>query len=364
MNEQPTNKIHVIQPGPMTLVQDRGRVGYQQLGVSVGGAADIDALDVGNRLVGNDLDAAGLEVTLGGLVLEFVDSTVFALTGADAGAALDGVPLTTNVSYMGHPGSQLELGMVSSGLRCYVSFGGGVGVPSVLGSRSTHVASEIGGVSGRALVEGDVVEIGDSDGVDSTGLMFTGVDEEVDSGEQIVRVVLGPQDDEFSAAGIETLLSSSYSVTDQSNRQGLRLDGPKIESKTGRYDIVSDAVVNGSIQIPGDGKPIILLADRQTTGGYAKIGTVATVDLPKLGQAVPGTNLAFVAVSVEDAQELLAERVVRIEKTELRRASESVSLRVDGAEVVVEVGEHDGAWLAAIDGLTYPILVDENSPAE
>jgi antagonist of KipI len=364
MGDQTTNTVRVIQPGPMTLVQDRGRTGYQQLGVPVGGAVDVDALDVGNRLVGNDLGAASLEVLLGGLILEFSESSVFALTGADTGAVLDGVPVAPNVSYMAHRDSRLELGMVSSGLRCYVSFGGGVDVPAILGSRSTHVASAIGGVSGRALAEGDVVEIGDNEGAGSSGLMLVDVAEDFEAGQLSIRVVLGPQNDEFSDLGIETFLNSSYTVTDQSNRQGLRLDGPEIESKTGRYDIVSDAVVNGSVQVPGDGKPIILLADRQTTGGYAKIATVATVDLPMLGQAGPRTELMFEAISVEEAQDLLAERAERIEKMELQRDTKAVSLRVSGEDVVVEVGEHSGVRMAAIDGITYPISVDGYTPAE
>lgn len=358
------NHIRVVKPGPMTLVQDRGRIGYQQLGVSVSGAVDVDALDIGNRLVGNQFGDAGLEVTVGGLAVEFSVPTVFAVTGADTCATLDGVLIAANFSYLAHGGSRLEMGMVSRGLRAYLAVAGGLAIPATLGSRSTHIASAIGGVDGRPLVEGDVLEIGVVNDRQQSGLSFQQEGLSYPAGDISIRVVLGPQDNEFSPTGIETMMSSNYGVTDQSNRQGLRLDGPQIESKSGRYDIISDAVVNGSIQVPGDGKPIILLADRQTTGGYAKIATVATVDLPKLGQAAPGTMISFVEISVEESQELLVDREQTMNNAELVRVVEPVSLRVDNVNVSVGVAENGVAMLADVDGDIYPIAVDEYTPAE
>ncbi|MDP7090157.1 MAG: biotin-dependent carboxyltransferase family protein [Dehalococcoidia bacterium] len=352
----------MIQPGPMTLVQDRGRVGYQQLGVSVSGAIDTDALDIGNRLVGNEFDAGSLEVMLGGMVIEFSHSTVFALTGADVSAVLDGVPIAVNVSYVAHSDSRLELGIATNGLRSYVAICGGLSVSRVLGSYSTHVASGIGGVEGRALSEGDVLEIEGLNDASFSGQIFPDGPVLEGSNELEVRVVLGPQDDEFSAVGIDTLLSYDYTVSDQSNRQGLRLDGPEIESKTGRYDIISDAVVNGSIQVPGDGKPIVLLADRQTIGGYAKIATVVTVDLPSLGQVAPGSKISFTAISTEDAQDLLAVRVECVENAELSRLVSPRSVWVDGDEVAVGVAENGVVRLADVDGITYPISVEKYTP--
>jgi len=359
-----TNQIRVIQPGPMTLVQDRGRTGYQQLGVSVSGAVDSDALDIGNRLVGNDPNAAGIEVMLGGLEIEFTRPTVVAITGADPGATLDGVPVATNVSYVAHDGAVMRLGMIASGLRAYVSLAGGIKTDQILNSRSTHVASEIGGIAGRALAQGDELELGESTSDVVSGTLFENEDFAIAGGDLTVRVVLGPQDDEFSAAGIETLVNSTYTVSDQSNRQGLRLDGPVIESKSGRYDIISDAVVNGSVQVPGDGKPIILLADRQTTGGYAKIATVSTIDLPKLGQASPGTRISFEVISVEQAQDLLVTKNQMIQDSELVQVVESMVVRVDDEDVAVGVAEKEDIRLAAIDGDIYPISVEEYSPAE
>ncbi len=364
MSKSTARELQVIQPGPMTLIQDRGRSGYQQLGVSVSGAVDVDALDIGNRLVGNDLNAAGLEVMLGGLVVRFSEATAFALTGADTSATIDGVPVANYVSYMAHTGAELQMGMAINGLRAYLAAAGGVGTPLILESRSTHIASAIGGTEGRALVEGDVLRLGEVNGDNISGRLLNAESQTNDGNGLDVRVVLGPQDNEFSTAGIETLLSSSYSVTDQSNRQGLRLDGPVIESKSGRYDIISDAVVNGSIQVPGDGKPIILLADRQTTGGYAKIATVATVDLPKLGQATPGTTVSFLAISVEDAQALLAERQRIIIESDLPKIVDPTTVTVDGIDVAVGVAENGVSMLAEVDGNIYPISVDEYTPAE
>ncbi|MCZ6538463.1 MAG: hypothetical protein O6922_01385, partial [Chloroflexi bacterium] len=192
----------------------------------------------------------------------------------------------------------------------------------------------------------------------------------------IVRVVLGPQDDEFSDEGVQTFLSSTYVVTDQSNRQGLRLDGPEVESRTGRYDIVSDAVVNGSVQVPGDGKPIVLLADRQTTGGYAKIATVASVDLPNLGQAPPGTNITFEAISVEKSQQLLVARSKRVLDSDLGRVVGPFSVQVNDQHVSVGVAGNETARveeaadtariarIAQINGITYPISVEKYTPVE
>jgi len=361
------NSFDVVQPGPMTLIQDRGRYGFQQLGVSVGGAVDIDSLDLGNKLVGNEQSAAVLEILLGGLDIEFARRTIFALTGANANATLDGVPLAVNISYVAHAKSRLVLGMVNGGLRAYLAIDGGVNSPEILGSRSTHIASKIGGVEGRSLAVDDVLNIGDSISSNASGLVLPEYKPESSSTDPqnlTVRVVLGPQDDEFSKIGVDAFLNSTYTVTDQSNRQGLRLDGPEIESKSGRYDIVSDAVVNGSIQIPGDAKPIILLADRQTTGGYAKIATVATVDLPKLGQASPGARINFSAISVEESQKLLTDRTEHFDAAQIYKLADPISLGVNGEYISVGVADNGEAKIADVDGETYPVSIDEYTPAE
>ena len=391
VDERRVGRIRVIAPGPQSLIQDGGRTGFQKLGVSVSGAVDVDALNTGNRLVGNNPDAAAIEILLGGAEFVFERTAVFALTGAETGATLDGVPLARNVSYSAHAAARLVLGMTGpgQGLRAYLAVAGGIDTPEVLGSRSTHVASEIGGVDGRALTAGDSLQIGEPPDAATSGNVFTSTGEGVKvpgsaSGSREfselpavnVRVVLGPQDDEFSPNGIRTFLNSTYVVTDQSNRQGLRLDGPEVESRTGRYDIVSDAVVNGSIQVPGDGRPIVLLADRQTTGGYAKIATVATADLPLLGQAAPGTSITFASISVEESQELLAARSKRVLDPEPGRVVDPFSVRVDDQHVSVGVVENETArfdhvthiariaQIAQIDGVAYPISAERYTPAE
>jgi len=370
-----TSRIRVIAAGPQSLVQDGGRTGFQKLGVSVSGAADIDALNIGNRLVGNDPYDAAVEILLGGAEFEFETTATFALTGAETGATLDGVPLTGDVSYSAHIAARLVLGMPApgQGLRTYLAVAGGIKTPRILGSRSTHVASEIGGVDGRALAPGDLLEIGQAPAIAGSGKMFNGIDTLANGPELLavnVRVVLGPQDDEFSAAGIRTFLDSTYVVTDQSNRQGIRLDGPVIESRTGSYDIVSDAVVNGSVQVPGDGKPIVLLADRQPTGGYAKIATVITVDLPTLGQAAPGTKITFVAIGVDESQQLLAERSKRVLESELGQAVGTFLVQVNDQHVAVGVTEGETGrrgpvtHIAQINDVAYPISAVKYTPAE
>ncbi|MBT3994251.1 MAG: biotin-dependent carboxyltransferase [Chloroflexi bacterium] len=363
MTDNPSRTILIVQPGPMTLVQDRGRFGFQQLGVSVSGAVDIDALDTANLLVGNDPNAACLEVMLGGLEIEFPNAIVIAVTGAESDVTIDGVPISLGVSYFVHAGARLELGMAINGLRTYIAVAGGIEIAQTLGSRSTHLASGIGGVDGRALVAGDVIDLGEPSDAVASGLLLEDDSQTLPGSEINVRIVLGPQDDEFSGNGIASLFNSTYTVSDQSNRQGLRLDGPVIESKSGRYDIVSDAVVNGSIQVPGDGKPIILLADRQTTGGYAKIATVATVDLPRLGQAGPGTKITFSAITVEESQELLAARSERFKPENLASIVEQISLKVDGDDIVVGVADNGSSTLAAVERNTYPVSVEEYTPA-
>ena len=355
--------IHVMRCGFMALVQDQGRFGFQELGVSVSGAADKEALDVGNILVGNPPGSAALEVMLGDFEIEFIESMMFALTGAETDARLDDVSVGRYLSYKAHAGSRLSLSNVRQGLRAYISVQGGVDTPKILGSRSTHIASAIGGFKGRGLQPGDVLMVGKPEpGDEYVSRCWDG--DELPADELTVRVVLGPQDDEFSESGIQTFLSSTYVVSDQSNRQGLRLEGSAIESLNGRYDIVSDAVVNGSIQVPGDGKPIILLSDRQTTGGYLKIATVASVDIPRLGQASPGNRITFSAVSVEESQQLFIERQDKLLTSINEPVGDQIFLRVDDTDISVGMAVSGSAEAVVLDGIAYPIVVDEFTPDE
>lgn len=356
-----TRSIEVIVPGMQTTVQDAGRIGFQKFGVSVSGAADLYSLQTGNRLVGNEENVPALEVAMGGLQVKFNGDSTFALTGADCIADLDGIRVGTNLTYEARDGSILTLGFAPKSLRAYFCVAGGIDVTKTLDSASTHVASEIGGFNGRALTAGDLLPLGDAQSRVAPGSTDLKYEIPAASGSVTVRAVPGPQDDQFSDAGIETFFGSKYIVTDQSNRQGVRLDGPEIESKDGRYDIVSDAVINGSVQIPGDGKPIVLLADRQTTGGYAKIATVISADLPKLGQLRPGDELSFERITVEDAQQLVRD-LANNEASQVVQAVEPELFAVNGTQHRVGVAQNNGAQLVSVDGTIYPVEWVELDP--
>ncbi len=323
--------VRVIARGALSLVQDRGRHGYQRYGVSVSGATDQEALLLGNRLLGNSPDAAALEVTVGGAEFEFLHDAVVAVTGADLSATIGDDPVPMWQSFFACEGLRLRFAMPARGIRAYLCVGGGIATEPVLGSRATHAASHLGGLSGGRLESGDELPAGETSTGSTPGLSLpVGLRPEYPES-LTVHVIPGPQNDVFAGAGTATLFGSQYIVTDRSDRQGLRLDGPVIESKTGRYDIVSDAVVAGSVQVPGDGKPIILMADRQTTGGYAKIGVVASVDLPALAQASPGVQVRFVRWTVAEAQKAARARMTALIRTPLE-------MRGDGPEFRIKTG--------------------------
>jgi biotin-dependent carboxylase-like uncharacterized protein len=300
--------LSVVDPGLMTTVQDLGRVGAQRLGIPVSGAMDRPALILANRLVGNDPNAAGLEATLRGPVLEAMGETCVAVTGAEATPRLNGQPILMWEAVRLHAGDRLSIGLAKRGVRLYLAAAGGIDVRPVLGSRSTYVAGRLGGLEGRPLQSGDSLSTGVPR---APNQMVEGRRVRPDllpnfSRDVTLRVILGPQDEDFTQSGLETFLNEVYTVTPEADRMGCRLRGPVIEHARG-HDIISEGVAFGSVQVAGDGQPIILLADRQTTGGYAKIATVISVDLPLIAQARPGDRVRFQAVSLEDAHRLLRE---------------------------------------------------------
>ncbi len=268
--------IEVLDGGLLTTVQDLGRFGAQQYGVPVSGAMDAWALRAANRLVGNHEGAAALEITLAGPVLRFDGPGVIALTGGDLGARLDGRPLDPWQSVGVPPGAELSFAGARDGLRAYLGVAGGIDVPLVLESRSTLLKARLGGFMGRALAAGDRVPVGPGDMASGrTGWRLPRTLVPAYGHSHTVRVVMGPQDDAFTEDGIRTFLSGSYTLAPQSDRVGCRLTGPRIAHRRGA-DIVSDGTAFGSVQVSGDGLPIVLMADRGTTGGYTKIATVAT----------------------------------------------------------------------------------------
>ena len=297
--------IEVLDGGLLTTVQDLGRFGAQQYGVPVSGAMDAWALRAANRLVGNDEGAAALEITLAGPVLRFDGPCVIALTGGDLGARLDGRALDPWQSVGVPPGAELSFAGPRDGLRAYLGVAGGIGVPLVLESRSTLLNARLGGFMGRALAAGDRVPVGPGGmAVGRTGWRLPRTLVPAYGHSHMVRVVMGPQDDAFTEDGIRTFLSGSYTLAPQSDRVGCRLTGPRIAHRLGA-DIVSDGTAFGSVQVSGDGLPIVLMADRGTTGGYTKIATVASADLPRMAQASPGDRVRFVRVEHDEAVALL-----------------------------------------------------------
>jgi len=312
--------LEVLQPGALTTIQDRGRYGYQQYGVSVSGAMDKFSLRVANLLVGNDGGAAALEITVIGPKLKFLRELQIAITGGDLSPQINAVqaPMWQALDLKG--GDVLSFGPPKSGCRAYLAISGGIDIPLIMGSHSTHLLSKLGGL-GRALAKGDVLEVKESKASCfrlNPAYRFPPDLIPVYGKEWMVRVVPGPQSDYFTHRGIETFLTSEYEITPQADRMGYRLKGPKIKHKLGA-DILTDATPPGSVQVPGDGMPIILLTDGQTTGGYSKIAVVITIDQDRLGQAKPGDKVRFQKISVVQAQRVLKEQEDQIQK--IKRAA-------------------------------------------
>ena len=302
-----TAALRVLAPGLATTLQDLGRQGYQHIGVPVSGALDHPSLRAANLLVGNAAGVGALEIAYQGPTLKVeAESVRIALAGGRAsieilssegnGAVSRAAPYE---SIRLSKGQVVRIGTLSGSAVAYLAVEGGFDIAPVLGSQSTLMRAAIGGFEGRALKAGDVLPLKQGTAV---------VREEVTlpptqfAPPSRVRVVLGPQDDYFTPAGLRTLLESTYEVSQASDRMGMRLEGPALEHSRKGYNIVSDGIALGSIQVPGNGLPIILLADRQTTGGYPKIATVISADVPALGRLTPGAKITFAVVGVEEAE--------------------------------------------------------------
>ena len=304
--------IEVLNPGLLTTVQDFGRTGYQKLGISPSGVLDRRATALANLLVDNPAGEAVLELTITGPELRFTADNFVAVTGADFSPALNGEPVSGYAAVPVKAGDILSFGQAKSGCRAYLAFAGGLDVPAVMGSKSTNLKCGFGGYQGRRLRAGDVIGFA----APKTELPFFPLRTlEVPSfgGEITLRVVPGPQDDAFTEIGIRTFFSETYQVTPRFDRMGCALDGPAVECRE-KADIISDGIPAGAVQIPSGGKPIIMLADRQTTGGYIKIGTVAAVDLPLLAQCQAGNSVRFQQISVGSAQKLLRKEAKKLRK--------------------------------------------------
>lgn len=317
--------IHVIKPGMLTTVQDLGRWGFQSSGVSVAGPMDAYAHRLANALVGNLRNDATLEVTLVGPELECDDERVVAVTGAEFEVTVDDRPVPMNAAIVVAPRSRLRVGRRVRGARAYIAVAGGFDVPLVFGSRATHLTAAMGGFHGRALRAGDRLSVGPRHGparagrhVRLDGLLGPGGRTGADSHVR-VRVLIGPQDDYFSADTLRTLQSASYAIDPQSDRMGFRLEGAVL-AHARQTEMISDATPMGALQVPPSGQPILLMADRQTAGGYPMIVTVITADLSLAGQLAPGDSISFAICSRTEAAEALLTRerlLMAVERQEL-----------------------------------------------
>ncbi len=307
--------IEVLSPGAMTLIQDRGRFGMQELGFTTCGAADIKSMMLANALVGNYAGEAVIEFTLSGGLYRFHENCRIALTGADMQATINGVLCNQNHAIEICKEDLLQLGFAKTGCRTYLAVAGGLEIEEVLGSKSTDRKCRIGGFSGRAFMTGDRISFRSAEWADnqiSLTSLPRGITTKMNttSDPYRIRVVMGPQEDYFSREGIDTFLNSPYTIGSDSNRMACKLTGKSITSLKGT-DILSDGIAPGSIQVAGNGLPMIMLADRQTIGGYAKIATVIAADMTILGQCRPQDTILFEKISLRKA--------VSIYKSEYRR---------------------------------------------
>lgn len=313
--------FEVLKPGLLTTIQDLGRYGYQRFGISTAGAMDPYSMKVANLLVGNDLNEGVLEVTMLGPKLKCLNDIVIAICGGNLSPVVNGTAAPLWKSFLVRKGEILSFQAPKNGARAYISISGGFNVPKVLGSKSTYLKAQMGGFNGRELQKGDVLfgfgkvsrkNIGKS----PHPCFIPRYEKHIK-----VRVILGPHENMFTDKGIKTFLTSTYKVTPQSDRMGYRLSGPSIEHVE-TADIISDTIPLGGIQVPQNGEPIILMADRQTTGGYTRIGTIISVDIPKVAQLLPGDTIQFETISIKKAQQFAIEEAKMFRVLQLLSANE------------------------------------------
>ena len=333
--------IIIDNPGFLTTIQDAGRFGYGQFGVTPSGPMDAESFQVANLLVGNDPGESALEATVLGPAFHTTEDTILAITGADMSPTLNGKPISMNRAICVPAGSHVKLHTATNGSRTYIAFHGGFDVPPVMGSRATSLQCHIGGLNGRKLEKGDTIPLRPADEI-PVNLPHRSVAHQIRrKKENIIRVLLGPQDDCFTSEGLATFLGTPYTVSKEFDRMGCRLEGRPIQHKTDG-NIISDGIVNGAIQVPTTGQPIIMLAERQATGGYTKIATVISVDLPVIGQCCPGDIIRFQAVTIDQAHALLKLQQSRLQ--DLRRYLNAPP------------GKH--TYRVTIDGKTYEIVAE------
>ena len=338
----------IVNPGLYTTVQDRGRWGFQEFGMPVTGAMDDYSFRVANILVGNDEYEAALETTLNGPEIYFNTDAVAAITGANMAPRINGhiVPMWRSLKLS--KGDVLSFEMTREGARGYIAFAGGLDIPAVMGSRSTFSRGGIGGYEGRKLQTNDEINLGNMDiPIEQLRNRLIPLQYIQEYKKRcIVRAVPGPQDDCFTEESIEKFFNSEYEVTNEADRMGYRLSGPVLEHKNGA-DIISDGINLGSIQIPGHGMPIVMMADRQTTGGYTKIATVISTDISLMAQLKPGDKVSFERIDILKAHSILKEYEDRIS---------SIKDYVDGNQLKPIASK---CYNLKVEGVSYEVMVEE-----
>ncbi|MGH9374282.1 MAG: biotin-dependent carboxyltransferase family protein [Vicinamibacterales bacterium] len=295
------SSLRIVRAGMLTTVQDLGRWGCQAHGVPVAGPMDIYSHRLANRLVGNEDHCAALEITLVGPEIEAAGDVVCAVAGAEFEMSVDGRHAPQGRPFVLKTGDRLRFGRRESGARATLAVRGGIDAPIVLGSRATSLVSGMGPFGGRRLLAGDVLPVGQATARETSARLYS---LSLPQGGARLRAMPGPHDAAFTDAALDRFFSESYVVTVNSNRMGYRLEGPPL-SHAGSSDILSDATPVGSVQVPKSGQPILLMADRQTTGGYPKIATVITADLPLAGQLAPGDWIRFAPCTRSEAIDAL-----------------------------------------------------------
>jgi len=297
--------IRVAKPGFFTTIQDLGRYGYAHLGISPAGAADPVSLRIANLLVGNEENAPALEMTLLGATLEFAEPAIIAITGADCGPTVCSDQVRIHTAIVLRPGAVLQCGSITTGARSYLAMQGGLDVPLVMGSASTWAPVHLGGFQGRRLQKGDVLQIR-RHGTLRARVLRPGALNDLYRPAPL-RVTRGAQQDWFAPETFETLFSGAYVVSDQSDRNGVRLKGEAVRPRE-QSELLTDGIPLGAIQVPPDGQPIILSVDQQTTGGYPKIANMIAADMHRVGQLRPRDEVRFAEVSIADAVRALREQ--------------------------------------------------------
>lgn len=290
--------LKIINPGLFTTVQDLGRYGYESYGFTPAGVMDYESYYLANALLGNDYNCGVLELTLYGITFEVLHSTSMSSAGAEMELTINEEPFDTGTAVDLVKGDIVKFGGVKKGARTYIAFSGGFDLPKELGSYSTHTRSKMGGYKGRVLKAGDILPVKGKTVEHNFPVITKVLTEDTE-----IRFIPGQQNDRFDSVNKRIFTESEYTLTKDSDRMGCRLEGPAVESADDD-DILSEPTQFGSIQVPKNGQPIVLLADRQTAGGYKKIGTVAKVDLPKIAQKKPGEKITFSEVSVDEASQL------------------------------------------------------------